>query len=47
MWGVNATGNKFDNEEAGLRDKINAANSGLIEYDENDLDLNGKAWMYA
>jgi phage terminase large subunit-like protein len=46
MWGVNATGNKFDNEEAGLRDKINAANSGLIEYDGSDFDLNEKSWMY-
>jgi hypothetical protein len=47
MWGVNETGNKFDNEEAGLASKITAANSGLIEYDEGDFDLNEKSWLYA
>jgi hypothetical protein len=44
---VNEVGDKFSNEEASLRDRIEAANSGLIEYDDGDYDLNEKAWLFA
>ena len=47
IWGITTPSNKEDNEEAGLRDRIAAANSGWLEYDEGDYDLNEKAWMYA